>query len=66
MNMDHDEFRANLRRALHLPDDASDYAILAEAETAYHFYVLNRPLPGDEGVVVRSLGHLNVPTEEEA
>lgn len=38
-----DEFRRQLCRALHLPEDTSWYAILALVETAYHFYLLNRP-----------------------
>lgn len=45
--MEDAEFRRLLRQAVHLPDDASDYAILAEVETGYHFYLLNRPAPGD-------------------
>jgi hypothetical protein len=47
--MDHDEFRRLLCRALHLNEDASDYEILARVETAYHFYLLNRPV--DEGEI---------------
>jgi hypothetical protein len=43
--MDDTEFRRLLRQAVLLPDDASDYAVLAEVETAYHFYMLNRPAP---------------------
>lgn len=57
--MDPDEFRRALCRAVHLPEGASEYAILAEAETAYHFYLLNRPVPGDDlapGAVNESSG----------
>lgn len=46
--MDPDEFHRLLCRALQLPEDASKYQILAVAETAYHFWVLNRPAPGGE------------------
>ena len=45
VTMDPEEFRRLLRRALGLPEDASEYAMLAQAEVAYHFYLLNRPAP---------------------
>jgi hypothetical protein len=41
--MDPDEFRRLLCQALDLSENASEYAILAEVEAAYHFYVLHRP-----------------------
>jgi hypothetical protein len=46
--MDPDEFRRALCRAVHLDEGASEYAILAEVEPAYHFWLLNRPVPGDD------------------
>lgn len=41
--MDPNEFRRLLCLALHVRVDVSDYEILALVETAYHFYLLNRP-----------------------
>lgn len=41
--MDPDEFHRLLCRALHIPEDSSAYAILAQVEHINHYYLLNRP-----------------------
>jgi hypothetical protein len=51
-----DEFRRLLCRALHLPEDTSVDAMLALVETAYHFYLLNRPAE-----VATSIEALDIP-----
>jgi hypothetical protein len=41
--MDPNEFRRLLCLALHLREEASEFEILALVETAYHYYLMNRP-----------------------